>query len=263
MGINAGVSAVTGVYLGDQLLTKGGEVTIKTFAEMAPGPSELKGGDWDCGYFGVPTTAEMGIITGTGTGADGQPITATSLATAFNVAEGMMINSDIIWHKFVFKGEIIYIPQKTIRESISFNELAKKSLVYGAQVLKTDLAKFKVTLLKGFHSDIYGAPYSNGSSSKDYGELSEYDMLLRGISTKPYKTDFGLKIPEADLEMPWRGGGKGCWVKEIGYQHITNPDTRVQYETKQSTRYTDYSYSAGLSVKSSSYAWRPALRFTL
>ena len=252
MGIQAGSSAVTGVYLGDQLLTKGGEVTIKTLAEMAPGPSELKGGDWDCGYFGAPTTAEMGTITGTGTSADGQPITAKSLATATSFTAGYWQNNDIIWHKFVFKGEIIYVAQKPVRQNVTYKMLADLGLILGGTILKTTTANYRVTLLKGADPDL--PPYSGS-----YGVTnSEWNKLILSLSKSNSTYTFGSGLTDNDLGFKDQSGNdKYSWVKEIMYM------TSSSQETYALVRSGMYRLSVWCTNNESRYVWRPALRFTL
>lgn len=274
MGLNTGGNAVTGVYLGDELLTKGGEVTIKTLAEMAPGPSKLRGGDWNCGYFGVPTTSEMGIITGTGTSADGQPITATTLATAFNVTEGTMQNNDIVWHKFVFKGEIIYITQKPIRGYLLFTTLAEANLIYGEKLLLTNEAKFKISLLKGANDDVTEVKIdeSENATAVVEGENSEWDMLLRGISSNPYKINFGPNLTNNDLGVdagnfnPISFSQSTCCAMRTSSKSIlllgrVGAGTEFYY-SDPSENYRSFPDSVVSAIKSK-FAWRPALRFTL
>ena len=243
---------------------------LASLGRVSPGPKELKTGDLSCGYFGKVESSEFGAISGTNTAADGKILSASNLATAVGVTEGTVINETVPWHKFIFKGEIIYIAEKGIREKISFEAIASMGCVYGSKIITMNDKKFRVTLLKGIDADIYnskkGAPTRNTAS--------EWDILLRGLSQNPETINWGTNLTDKDLGII-DSDNKDCCA------YVKEPTTDYVYELGSYSGSYDYygaitikssvpsysnnntGYTKSIKAVSSAYCWRPALRFTL
>ena len=243
---------------------------LASLGRVSPGPKELKTGDLSCGYFGKVESSEFGAISGTNTAADGKILSASNLATAVGVTGGTVINETVPWHKFIFKGEIIYIAEKGIREKISFETIASMGCVYGSKIITMNDKKFRVTLLKGIDADIYnskkGAPTRNTAS--------EWDILLRGLSQNPETINWGTNLTDKDLGII-DSDNKDCCA------YVKEPTTDYVYESGSYSGSYDYygaitikssvssysnnntGYTKSIKAVSSAYCWRPALRFTL
>ena len=242
---------------------------LASLGRVSPGPKELKAGDLSCGYFGKVESSEFGAISGTNTAADGKTLSASNLATAVGVTMGTAINETVPWHKFIFKGEIIYIAEKGIRENISFEAIASRGIVYGSKIITMNDKKFRVTLLKGIDADIYnpnrGAPTRNTAS--------EWDILLRGLSQNPETFNWGTNLSEKDLDIV-------SSTNRARYDYVKEPTT--SYASESGSLSGSYNYFGAITIKSqvssynssnttytnstkstSNYYWRPALRFTL
>lgn len=248
MGLNTGSSAVTGVYLGDQLLTKGGEVTIKTFAEIVPGPSELKGGDWDCGYYGTVSAAQLGNFDD---GSQvGKAVTGTTLAAQIGLTAGTLLNNDIVWHKFIRDSELILVAQKPIRYNLSWINIANAGCVFGRNIQSIGGVKYRVTLLKGLSAEC--AEY-------DSNDGSEWNDLLIPLTDGRFANltleDLGVKS----------GNGYASWCQDTTDTTATAGSSSYigLYRSLRGYGSVAGGYRHYASVVGTGAGWRPALRFTL
>lgn len=96
----------------------GNPVTQGFFLDTGPGPQTLKKGDWGCGYFGT-VTKEKFFST---------PELKTLLPAA--QAEGF-VNDPPLWHKFIFRGRILFYPNYPHSNNSSFNMAYSRGMVYG------------------------------------------------------------------------------------------------------------------------------------
>ena len=118
------------------------------------GPQELIGGNMTAGFFGEVLSSEF--------------ITGDQLITELGITQGTSQYSDTPWLKFALDGEIVYIPKKPIRHSISWEHIYQAGAVYGTgdngtypsggnrlqnAIVNIGDDSFKVTLLKGANSD--------------------------------------------------------------------------------------------------------------
>ncbi|MDD7432139.1 MAG: hypothetical protein PUK63_01935 [Clostridiales bacterium] len=305
MGINAGANAITGVYLGDQLLTKGGgdvesiiqsaidkpdavilgqllaspdqilsnstAMTALANSEAAmdlivptgllagaladypvaqsiyynspyigkypPGRATLAKGTQSCGYYGEIPSTDFGIFT---EGSQiGKTLTASTLAAALSITNGIVMNENATWHKFNWENQIWYIASRPIRRNISFNTLKAKKAVNGGATISTTRGKFSPALLTS------GNKFSRNISVQ---ENTMWDKLLRSLEAGRYwerhyaASDFGFGATDAMIQ----------WA-------ITDLVTGVM-----SVRHgADGEIADGRDADSESsyYGWRPALRF--
>ena len=87
------------------------------FPDTGPGPSKLLRGNWNEGYFGTCTQAEL--------------FGAAELCTALAFTPSAQNTSaSWVWHKFILDGKILFMPDQSAG-STSWYELYNAGLVYG------------------------------------------------------------------------------------------------------------------------------------
>lgn len=256
MGINAGASAITGVYLGDQLLTKGGgdEDYIKQFAKLVPGADTPIKGDWDWGYFGTISEAELGTFDA-GSQA-GKTVTATTLANQVNLSAGQITNGAITWHKFVYHREIILIPQKEIRRKIRWIDLAKANCVYGTNIQSIGGNKYRITLLSGYKNEYVDKSYLSDDEMRV--KDNEFNNLVYSLKDGTFAN---LTLDELTYTKIKEGSLNWCInLSDESYDTKPNCKNRICRALTTSNDFP-YVYKRETYDDNLSNAWRPALRF--
>lgn len=96
----------------------GNPITQGFFLDTGPGPQTLKKGDWGCGYFGTLTkeeffnTPELKLLLPAGQAA-------------------MFVNDPPLWHKFIFRGRILFYPNYIHCNNSNFATAYIRGMVYG------------------------------------------------------------------------------------------------------------------------------------
>lgn len=85
------------------------------FADLGPGPQKLVMGNWTYGYFGEIAAADF--------------ITAADLKTQVG-ASSLSVTEPVAWHKFIYKGKILFVPDRYMAYS-SWNALYALGLIFG------------------------------------------------------------------------------------------------------------------------------------
>lgn len=102
------------------------------------GPSTLIAGDMNAGYFGLVPASEF--------------ITGKELSSIIGLTAGSLIYSDTPWMKMALDGEILFVPQKPIRNGISWSQINARGAVFGtgpSENISIQGYSFKARLLKG------------------------------------------------------------------------------------------------------------------
>ena len=100
---------------------KGADVSYSTdyemgyFADLGPGPQKLTMGNWTYGYFGEIAAADF--------------ITAADLKTQVG-ASSLSGAEPVVWHKFIYKGKILFVPDRYMAYS-SWIALYALGLIFG------------------------------------------------------------------------------------------------------------------------------------
>lgn len=81
---------------------------------------DLLAGSMLLGWLGLLPTSEVG--------------TASEIAAACDITAGTVINQNTQWMGFTHKGNVLYIPQKPIRNNVSWNQLNDAGLIFGKTV---------------------------------------------------------------------------------------------------------------------------------
>ena len=96
----------------------GNPITQGFFLDTGPGPQTLKRGDWGCGYFGTLTkeeffnTPELKVLLPAGQAA-------------------LFVYDPPLWHKFIFRGRILFFPNYTHSSTASFATAYLRGMAYG------------------------------------------------------------------------------------------------------------------------------------
>ena len=240
MSIQAGGGAVTGVYLGDELLYGvylGDELLTGGYV---PGPLTLKKGDQQKGYFGEAQSSEFGLFIDSSQ--VGKGLDATTLAAQLGITKGTVLGSTITWQKFYWQGDIWYVAMKAIRYGISWDAINAAKAVTGGTPLKLTKGTFYPYLLTG---GVYDKSENIGT-----GGNNMWDQLLRGLLSGGY---WGTAYTNAQLDFRKSGNGYYQWCQE----------TNGKYKQMRYGPGGAGAYTGGSIYDSSSDGWRPALRFTL
>lgn len=152
-----------GVFRGDDLALSE-EHVVKNIYYSGPGPQELVTGDFENGYFGELPSSQF--------------FTGTELARLVGLTAGTGLNPGTSWHKVANDGKILYIPRRTIRERVSWEDLYRVGCVYGTddfgkyqldppvnqlKIVSRNGQNFKVRLMSGLNptrTDFPGAGYT-------------------------------------------------------------------------------------------------------
>lgn len=129
---------------------------------MLPGPKSIIGGNPGLGYFGEATAVDL--------------ITGEDLCAAIGLTAGVLQHSDTAWLKYSYEGSVIYVAKKTIRHSISWNDINAAGSVFGEKIIEIDGMLFAVRLLSTQEWDKLIYPVH-----KDFGQWAQYtdqDLLV-------------------------------------------------------------------------------------
>lgn len=95
----------------------------------APGPKVLVAGTRENGFYGFVQPNEFGKLVDNPD--DKQDFNGSNLALAVGLSQGTSQYSDTAWMKFSENGEIIFVPVKALRHTVSWNGIYQQGAVYG------------------------------------------------------------------------------------------------------------------------------------
>lgn len=90
---------------------------IQAVPRLGPGPSELKYGDYNYGYFGTVLSSDF--------------INTVNLRSAVNFAAGTVTNVAPIWHKFVRNGIVYFVPNTCLASSVQWTQIYSAGIMFG------------------------------------------------------------------------------------------------------------------------------------
>lgn len=162
--------------------------------DSGPGPSSLKAGDYKGqGYFGTLKPEDF--------------FTLDQLTNAIEVEPGSELIKDdnFEWIKYWSEGKVLFIPNKSLRKSVTFNELKNNNLVYGNRTIEDRFGnKYKIRLIKGLNSD---AGFVNDGNPADNLKYSEWNTLRLPMHERAKVNDW--KYPEyVEFDLPYWGHKK-------------------------------------------------------
>lgn len=160
---------------------KGGEETYSKQYVLAympytgPGPQALLSGDYENGYFGRCTPADM--------------VTTTEIRTAVGIPSSFVVPSQapILWGKFAIDGKIVFVPSCVMFSGGNWWDLYTAGVMFGINDTAANLVppnyqaqatvNQRKTIIKGAHEWIVRAP--RDAQFKLYSTLAEYtDQLV-------------------------------------------------------------------------------------
>jgi hypothetical protein len=216
---------------------------ICNMPNTGPGPTSFVRGDWLLGYFGDLTTAEL--------------FTATQLQSlvGLNAATGL---DSFTWSKFAYKGKVLYFPSQHLHNSVGWNLLYSKGLVFGT----TDTGptghsntpvnqQIKVT--KGSDEFIVRLPRTNLTPGYVQGTIDTASEWYQCVVAQWSAYNSGL-LALNQLAPTWTGSPAPmaefvAGVTTLGCAYVTGspvPNTATPGTCARS---------------SSSYLWRPVLEY--
>lgn len=95
----------------------------------SPGPKVLTEGDTTAGFYGFVQPHEFGTIEGNPVSRE--EMSASNLALALGITQGLVQNDKTAWMKFHRNGDILFHPVAPLRSRISWNALYDAGAVYG------------------------------------------------------------------------------------------------------------------------------------
>lgn len=212
-----------------------------------PGPQTLIGGDSRAGYYGTISASDF--------------ITGDDLARAVGLTAGIAQNSDVDWLKFAYKGETYFIPKKSHRTTISWDQINAANAVDGSKIITIGVDQFHVELMKGLNPDTT-IPFTMGNDVRS-GYNSMWNDLMYKVSEDipayPKTSQVGpnwVSFPQDDSPNGLNisaGNGRTVWCQEVS---PANPATRVYRGSSSVSLLSALTSSSA----SSSFGWRSALR---
>lgn len=143
-------------------------------------------------------------------------ITGVQLASAIGLTTGVSQNSDAGWLLFEdsVDGKTKYISKKTLRHTISWDQLNAKGAVFGTATVVIKGDTYKVRLLSGANTNPakgasgWDAPYTHGC---------EWNRLLYHISAKPFASVNNILTSEGIAEGDWASYAENDIGMALGY----------------------------------------------
>lgn len=251
--------------------------------QNSPGTLVIQKGDVNAGFYGFVHPKSFGLIEGNPEGQ--QEMTASNLALACGLVSGNPINENTTWAKFSSMGEVIFVPVKPLRSSVSYIDIYEAGLVYGDgtdgrvvpvdssgvsvgatkqdKVVKIGEHRYAVRLLRGAASDPLDS-YNNADRGL-VGEMSEWNNLILPLHEKARlqdwtypayagtTEDWGIGLSDEDL-VTHSSAGQGSYTWCIEQSDVTTSARVIRGYGGASFGNHDnvwYAYSG--------FAWRPAL----
>ena len=202
-------------------------VGVQAYVPAGHGPNDLVGGDDQWGFYGEVLSSDF--------------ISGDALASAIGLSAGTGQFSNTEWLKFNSGGNIVMIPKKPIRYSVSWEDIYQVGAVYGDDtvgsnpsggnrlqdtVVTIDGFDYRVTLMRGASTDpVAGDPVGYDISESDG---SEWNRLMYPIHsgvhtnsnnpnphTDPDAASFGSWASYSDSDLVIASGnGRYQWMQE-------------------------------------------------
>lgn len=191
-----------------------------------PGPQRMIAGGNESGFYGEVPASEF--------------ITGDDLANTIGLTAGTAQNSTVPWLKFNLEGKTLFVPEKTFRRAVTWDQIHARGAVFGDTTVRIQGDTYKVRLLKGANSD----PTSTGAGhdlEKTWG--SEWNRLFYPLVPNPTNTPthsisqegitYGewANYTETQLNVGSNGGsGRRNWCQESnGSDRVTRGASGISY----------------------------------
>lgn len=193
---------------------------LQAVPRLGPGPSELKYGDYNYGYFGSIPSSDF-INTG-------------NLRAAVNFQVGLGSNVAPTWHKYVRNGKVFFVPNTCLGQTIAWSQIYSAGLVFGVagpgdhrnglapvDQLKTVVIgpdTFIVRCMKGYSDDVTRVvPAGGNDDPTEYSnEYSDFIYpLMKFVPPSQRLVNVASQGVQETLPGPWNGY-TGVAVQELG-----------------------------------------------
>lgn len=213
----------------------------------APGPTTLRGGNSQAGFYGECPTSEL--------------ITGDELASMIGLTAGKSINSNEPWLKFSYLGKVEFVAKKPFRHSISWDNINEVNAVFGDRTIEIKGNTYKVRLMKG---KTEGKQDDTSAKEGDICKGSEWNKLMLPIhinapSNWVYKgnvnsptENWNVGYTGADLFTHYSAGnGSYSWCQEYGES--------TDYRLLRGGIGVSCSIHATTGSNNAHFGWRPVL----
>ena len=129
-----------------------------------PGPTTLRGGNLQAGFYGEVPTSEF--------------ITGDELARRIGLTAGTSQFSTEPWLKFSYMGKVEFVAKKPFRHSIPWDNINAVNAVFGNRTIDINGFTYKVRLIKG---KTEGKQSDSNSAKGDISKGSEWNKLILPI----------------------------------------------------------------------------------
>jgi hypothetical protein len=129
---------------------------LQAVPRLGPGPSELKYGDYNYGYFGSVASNDF--------------INTANLRNAVNFQFGLGTTVSPTWHKYVRNGKVYFVPNTALGQTVTWTQIYSAGIMFGVSgpgnhqngATPTDQRKtvvigpdtFIVRCMKGYSDDV-------------------------------------------------------------------------------------------------------------
>lgn len=209
----------------EQLLTlaSGGPMPVP----VSPGPMTFIGGNMQRGYLGEVSEAEL--------------ISATALQTETTFTSGSATSTyaNAGWLKFAYKGKILYIAKRTMRNNLTWSQLHALNMVFGRDIT-----------IKGYPMSVR---LLTGGAIAGLTVPCEWNDLMYTVSDSGPTPNLWASFTNAELSVT--GTGAYSWCQE------TNPDSptqRIMRGGNATTGITTF-FAQQNATPFTAAAWRPCI----
>lgn len=142
------------------------EPTLPDLSKV-PGNNVLLAGTSEYGYYGVTSAEDF--------------INGDNLATAIGLTTGIAQNSDSGWLKYSVDGKPLFVAKKTIRHTISWNNIDSVGGVFGGATLWFNGILYKVRLLttQEWNKLLYPVHIEHPSGAPNWDNFGDCDLLVK------------------------------------------------------------------------------------
>lgn len=214
-----------------------------------PGPQVLMAGNGRNGFFGETSSSQL--------------ITGQDLASLVGLTAGTLQNSATPWLKFFYNGEIVYIPKKNIRRSVTWNHLQAVNVVHGSRSIDIQGYQFRIELIEGLTrtppagaiTPGYDVPWTHGSMWNELLYYVSQEMAHTAYHKRSQLGDNWANYPQDNTANGLNisdGNGRFSWCKETP---SIQPTSRIQRGGDAVSYLNWYAHS----TVNANWGWRPAL----
>jgi hypothetical protein len=208
---------------------------IQAVPRLGPGPSELKYGDYNYGYFGSIPSSDF--------------INTANLRNAVNFQAGPGNNVSPTWHKYVRNGIVYFVPNTCLGQSVQWTEIYLAGIMFGVTgpgphrngAAVTDQRKtvtigpdtFIVRCMKGYSDDVTRiVPLATVNEPAEYS--NEYNdfiyPLCKFVPGAQRLVNVANQGVQETLPGPWNGY-TGVAIQELS-DSAGNPVVRRGFATE-------------------------------